>query len=275
MNDKNMLSFYGLKWNPFLPDIPNEALWSPPAVENFIYRLEGLAMNGGFAMICGEPGIGKSKTLQFLSHRFSRHDEVIVGAMERPQSSLSDFYREMGSLFGVNLSPANRYGGFKDLRERWRNHIESTLFRPLLFIDESQEMLTCCLNELRLLGSFHFDSRNLLTIVLCGDMRLPDRFRSNALVSLGSRIRFRMNLEPYNRNDLINYMAHCLKEGGAPHIMTKALVEALVDHCAGNLRVLNNMAAELLAVGTHNQVSQLDEKFFIEVFSRNPSKPSK
>lgn len=35
MNDKNMLSFYGLKWNPFLPDIPNEALWSPPAVENF------------------------------------------------------------------------------------------------------------------------------------------------------------------------------------------------------------------------------------------------
>jgi hypothetical protein len=34
------------------------------------------------------------------------------------------------------------------------------------------------------------------------------------------------------------------------------------------------MAAELLAVGTHNQVSQLDEKLFIEVFSRNPSKPS-
>jgi type II secretory pathway predicted ATPase ExeA len=126
------------------------------------------------------------------------------------------------------------------------------------------------------LGSSHFDSRNLLTIVLCGDLRLPDRFRTSALVSLGSRIRFRMNLEPYNRNDLLDYMAHCLKQAGAPHIMTQPLVETMVDHCGGNLRVLNNMAAELLAVGIHKQAPQLDEKLFIEVFSRkNPSRPSK
>ena len=71
--------------------------------------------------------------------------------MERPQSSLSDFYREMGTLFGVNLSPSNRYGGFTALRERWKNHIKSTLFRPVLLVDEAQEMLTPCLNEIRLL----------------------------------------------------------------------------------------------------------------------------
>ena len=51
-------------------------------------------MNGGFALISGEPGLGKSKTLQIIAHQFSKLDEVIVGVMERPQSSVSDFYRE-------------------------------------------------------------------------------------------------------------------------------------------------------------------------------------
>jgi hypothetical protein len=62
--------------------------------------------------------------------------------MERPQSSLGDFYREMGDIFEVNLSLANRYGGFKALRERWLKHTQTTLFRPVLLIDEAQEMLT-------------------------------------------------------------------------------------------------------------------------------------
>jgi type II secretory pathway predicted ATPase ExeA len=270
MNNKQLLAYYGLKWNPFLPNIPVEALWHPPQMNSFIFRLENMTMNGGFALISGEPGLGKSKTLQIIAHKFSKLDEVIVGVMERPQSSVSDFYREMGALFGVNLSPANRYGGFKDLRERWKNHVKTTLFRPILLIDEAQEMLSGCLNELRLLNSVDFDSQNLLTTVICGDDRLPDRFRARTLVSLGSRMQFRLKLDPYTREDLLDYMGHCLTQAGAPHLMTKTLIKTVVDHCAGNLRVLNNMAAELLASGIEKELSQLDEKLFIEVFSRQP-----
>ncbi len=270
MNNKQLLAYYGLKWNPFLPSIPVEALWHPPQMNSFIFRLENMTMNGGFALISGEPGLGKSKTLQIIAHKFSKLDEVIVGVMERPQSSVSDFYREMGVLFGVNLSPANRYGGFKDLRERWKNHVKTTLFRPILLIDEAQEMLSGCLNELRLLNSVDFDSQNLLTTVICGDDRLPERFRTRTLVSLGSRMQFRLKLDPYTRDDLLDYMDHCLNQAGAQHLMTKTLIKTVVDHCAGNLRVLNNMAAELLASGIEKELSQLDEKLFIEVFSRQP-----
>ncbi len=182
MNDKKLLALFGLKWNPFLPDIPIEALWSPPYVDDFVFRLENLVMDGGFALISGEPGLGKSKLLQLISHRLNLIEDIVVGVMERPQSSLADFYRELGSLFEVNLRPANRYGGFKALRERWNDHIKRTLFRPVLLIDEAQEMATVCMNELRLLGSAHFDSRCLLTTIICGDSRLPGRFRQSDLV---------------------------------------------------------------------------------------------
>ena len=271
MNDKKLLAMYGLKWNPFLPSIPVEALWPPPGIEAFFFRVENLVMDGGFALICGEPGLGKSKDLQMLDHRLKRIGDVVVGVMERPQSNLSDFYREMGSLFGVNLSPSNRYGGFKALRERWKSHIKSTLLRPVLLVDEAQEMVTPCLNEIRLLGSDEFDSQCLLTSVLCGDMRLPERFRNTALVSLGSRMRIRMTLQPLGRDDLLDYLEHALSQAGAPHLMSKTLMETLSEHAAGNLRVLNSMAAEMLLEGSRRDMPQLDEKLFLEMFSRHPS----
>jgi general secretion pathway protein A len=242
MDDKKLLALFGLKWNPFQADLPVDTLWLPPAMDSFFYRL----------------------------------DNVVVGVMGRPQSSLGDFYREMGDIFGVNLSPANRYGGFKSLRERWQKHTRNTLCKPVLLIDEAQEMFSVCLNELRLLGSANFDSQCLLTTVLCGDTRLPERFRNEALVSLGSRIKLRMTLEAYDRNILLEYLEHGLAQAGALHLMTAGLMETLVDHAAGNLRVLNNMAAELLLSAAQKELKQLDEKLFLEAFSlQQPMKKRK
>lgn len=269
MNDKQLLTMYGLKWNPFLPNMPVEALWLPPHIESFLFRAENIVLDGGFAMISGEPGLGKSKILQMLANRLGRMEELTVGIMERPQSSLNDFYREMGVLFGMNLKPSNRYGSFKALRERWHAHIKSTLMHPVLLVDEAQEMGSACLNEIRLLGSTNFDSQCLLTTILCGDTRLPDRLRNKDLLSLGSRIRLRMNLEAHSRHDLIDWLEHVLKEAGGPHLMTKELKAALADHAAGNLRILSSMGAELLAQAAARQLPTIDEKLFLELYAKN------
>ena len=45
-------------------------------------------------------------------------------------------------------------------------------------------------------------------------------------------------------------------------------METLVDRVAGNLRVLNNMAAELLISRSQKELNQLDEKLLLEAFSR-------
>jgi hypothetical protein len=49
--------------------------------------------------------------------------------------------------------------------------------------------------------------------------------------------------------------------------MTEELLHTLADHAMGNYRALINMAAELLAVAAHRELTQLDEKLYLEVFA--------
>ena len=67
----------------------------------------------------------------------------------------------MGDLFGVELRPHNRWAGAKVLRQRWQTHIDASLSRPMLIVDEAQEMLSTVLSELRLLCSTRLDSHIL------------------------------------------------------------------------------------------------------------------
>jgi len=272
MNAKKLLSLWGLKWNPFSPELPSEGLLVTPKIESFAWRVEQLVQEGGFALISGESGTGKSVALRIVAERLASVRDVVVGALERPQSKNADFYRELGDLFSVKLSPSNRWGGFKALRERWKAHVASSRIKPVLLIDEAQEMAPDVLNELRILSSADFDATSLLTIVLAGDGRLLDLLRHQDLVPLGTRIRTRLCTEAATRDELRELLQHALAKAGNPTLMTEQLMDALVDHSAGNYRLLMTMSAELLAYGIAHEVSQLDEKFYLELF--HPKRPT-
>ena len=91
--NRKMLALYGLKWNPFAPDVPVEALHVSRRIESFCWRAEQLVGEGGFALVTGAPGAGKSVTLRILADRLEARRDVKVGVISRPQSGVSDFYR--------------------------------------------------------------------------------------------------------------------------------------------------------------------------------------
>jgi len=274
---QKLRALYGLKFNPFSPELPTEALHVPPKLEHFLWRLEHtLVPEGGFALVHGEPGTGKSVALRLLAERLERLPDVEVGVLNHPQCNLADFYREMGEIFKVGLKPHNRWGGFKALRERWITHLESIRLRAILIIDEAQQAQPTVLSELRLLASARFDSRALLCVVLAGDPRLINTLKSDELLPLASRIRVRLPMEYAAREDLAACLDHLLASAGNPSLMTAELKRTLCEHALGNFRVLVCMGAELLSVAAQRDLPTLDEKLYLEVYApTNNARPAR
>lgn len=264
---KKLLQLYGLKWNPFAPDLPAEALVKTPALDGFAWRLEHLAREGGFAAVFGDPGTGKSVALRLVAERLAGLRDVTVGIVTRPQAGLADFYRELGYLFGLEIRPNNRWSSAKTLRDTWLAHVDAGVFRPVLLVDEAQEARTDVLCELRLLASADLDTRAILTVVLAGDRRLKEKLRQPELLPLESRLRVKLVMDAAAREELAQCLRYGLEKAGNHKLMTPELQSTLVEHAAGNYRSLMTMANEMLLAGAQREAKQLDEKLFFDVFA--------
>ncbi len=272
--NKRLLNLYSLKFNPFSSQAPVTALWTTPQLQSFCWRIEQQIGEGGFALVAGDPGVGKSAALRLLTEHLNGLRDLCVGILTRPQAKMADFYRELGHLFGVSLSPSNRWHSSKSLREKWLAHIEAAVYRPVLIIDEAQEVNSLVLSELRLLASADLDSRSILTIVLTGDQRLIARLEEPDLLPIASRMRSRLRLEALPPKQLQECMNHLLKAAGNSKLLSPSLIQTLCEHASGNLRLLMNMANDLLVAASQQEREVIDEKLYFEVFSLDP-KPIK
>jgi general secretion pathway protein A len=265
-NVKKLHALYGLKWNPFLSEMPVEAFIKDESTKRFCRRVEQVVTDGGFAMVTGDPGTGKSITLRHLHAHLVEIPELTVRIITRPQSGLRDFYREISELFDVPIKQSNRFGSFANLRTHWKSHIKASTFRPVLLIDEAQEAYDDVLNELRLLSSIDLDSRNILAVVLAGDNRLPEKLRQTNLLPLESRIKIRHHLDKRPQAELAQILSEVIKQAGAPELMTSLLVQTLAEHAMGNLRAMMIMANELLTHASESGLRQLDENLFFDTY---------
>jgi hypothetical protein len=93
MDARKLSALYEFKWNPFLEDIPVEALCKTPRIDHFAWRVEDLVVHGGFALVT-DVGAGKSAVLRRLIDAYdraglppaylSKHDEPVVDDKENP-----------------------------------------------------------------------------------------------------------------------------------------------------------------------------------------------
>lgn len=273
---KKLLAAFGLKFYPFGRDLPPEALFRTPSIDSFCRRVEFTVPDGGFALVSGEPGTGKSVALRLLAAELRELRDVTVATIEHPQSNISDFYRELSDLFGVPFSGGNRWGGFKGLRARWSDHIGSSLTRPVLIIDEAQEMALQVLSELRILSSKEFDARSLLCVIFAGDKRLLDRLEHRDMQPVKSRIRRRLILDEAPRDELLGCLDHLLDTAGNPGLITTDARVAIAEHSAGNYRSMITHCDELFAAALDRDATIIDTDLFVDHYKpRRRRKPKK
>ena len=108
-----------------------------------------------------------------------------------------------------------------------RTPLATARIRPVLLVDETQEMAGDVLAELRILSSADFDATSLLAMVLSGDGRLLELLGQEQLVPLGTRIRTRLLTETAPREELLELLRHTLAKTGNATLMTAELMDTL------------------------------------------------
>ena len=66
--------------------------------------------------------------------------------------------------------------------------------------------------------------------------------------------------------------AYSLDHAGALQLVTRPLMDTLVKHSVGNLRLLNTMAGEPMTVGAEKELGQVDEKLFLDLYAQASGK---
>jgi general secretion pathway protein A len=234
------LSYFGLSDNPFsIAPNPKYLFMSPRHREALAHLTFGLKESGGFVMLTGEVGTGKTtvsrKLLQDLSD--DTQTAVILNPTLSALELLATVCDELGISYTEQTTSLKTFTD-KILQKLADNHNKGV--NTVLIIDEAQHLMPEVLEQLRLLTNLETTREKLLKVVLIGQPELQQLLRRNELRQLAQRVTARYHLLPLTKAEVALYVAHRLQvANGNPSIFTSTSLNTLFAISGGIPRVIN------------------------------------
>ncbi|NOH99116.1 ExeA family protein [Vibrio sp. 99-70-13A1] len=210
----------------------------------------GLGEGGGFAMLTGEVGTGKTTVAKAMLTGLD--EDTCAGLILNPTFSNTDLLEAICDEFDV-LYPEQ--ASLKQLSQAIHqflldNHAQD--IQTLLVIDEAQHLAADVLEQLRLLTNLETDHRKLLKVLLVGQPELQQHLQTTQLRQLAQRITGRYHLLPLNVEETGKYIAFRLEmAGGSDMLFTNSSIKIIALHTHGIPRLINLVCDKALQLSFH------------------------
>lgn len=246
--------YFGFKREPFSTDLKPTDLMVLPNLEAANARIQYAADTRGITLLTGEVGSGKSTALRWSCSKFHR-SEVLVVPVVAQASSFLELLRSIASGLGLDANGTSKGKLIKDIKDAVAELDQSKRQRVLLSIDECHLLRMDVYAELHTLTQFDFDSKNLLTIILCGQESVLEKLRYRNCAPLASRIIARGHLTPLNRKQMDDYLTHHQKIAGLKASLFDDAVHVAIYQGSGGIPRKANLLARgaLIAASQSNQ----------------------
>ncbi|MEM6184008.1 ExeA family protein [Shewanella vaxholmensis] len=242
-------AFYGLSDNPFsIAPNPHYLFLSDRHREALAHLTYGLGETGGFVLLTGEVGTGKTTVSRCLLGQLPDNTDTafILNPSLTELELLATLCDELKIAYGDNPTLKQ----LTDHLSRFLLDNHSKGRNTVLIIDEAQHLRPEVLEQLRLLTNLETDTKKLLQVILIGQPELQLLLKRQELRQLAQRITARYHLLPLNEDEIALYVLHRLQVAGRfEPLFTRKAVKVLQKYSGGIPRLINLLCERSLMAG--------------------------
>ncbi len=256
--------YFGFIQTPFSKDFSEKDAFQCKDFQNLRNRLNYFLKEGGFFLLTGPVGSGKSTALRFFSASLNPNSCQAV-YLNDSFDRKSDFYRTLLSNF--RIKPPFHFG---ECRIMLKKHLQELALvkriTPVIILDEAQNLPGFILEEIRLLSNFDYDTKSIALFILSGHKLLQQRLSGLENEALRQRISLKFNLQGLSLEETCSYIRHQLTiAGSTASLFTDSVMSKIYDESKGIPRVINRICSSLLLAAMSDSKKFVDESLFDQV----------
>jgi len=243
-------NYFGLQDSPFsIAPNPHYLYLSPRHREALAHLMYGIQSDGGFILLTGEVGTGKTTVCRCLLAQIP--GDVDIALILNPKMTALEMLATICDELGIAYPSDASIKALVDNLNQFLLLSHQQGRKTMLIIDEAQNLAVDVLEQLRLLTNLETNQRKLLQIILLGQPELLTLLDRQELRQLSQRVTARFHLSALNRKEVSAYIAHRLSVAGGHRVLFPESSINLVFKISQGIPRVINLICDRALLGTY------------------------